>query len=498
MGPVVDTFETNHLSECMFYTGGWLNQSIDSTATTLTMDHPLTHMSRDYNHCALRDWLLVSSNTNASTSRVVGSGKNKTVEFVAFIRIDNEVMKLVSIQGNHSSRDQHEPPFDIKHASPIQLVVERGFSSTEAASHQAGSRVLTPVHLDEPLSPTMSQHQWAVDMSGRSNLAQDLLRNHTLADLSDGFDGSWYDNYGPALVFASTCTGCNLRTHEMWNPYTQSQWSPQLFLEANQNRLKATNNLRNNTHVPRIGNGYGGYKWPNGSCEAVPRSVVNCSSFQNMKDTVTTGWVDGWIMEGFFGNEVLPPGCSCQNSYTCGEIHYKDAVSWKQNVQSLAYAAQNNIRVFPIIAQAGCKTPSLEGKSRAVRDAFEDAGYASFLLAVESVNGSLTYGINSMYRETPTSVPYAYLHPRYTWNIGSPTHSVPPAHFDDYQTGTKKLVYARTFEHAMVLYHPGFENTTDTVDVGDGVYINPANNNQTITGDIKVEPLQGLILLKKE
>lgn len=64
-------FEANHRAEVQYYTGGWLAQALDASETTVSLDHPLKRMSRSDNHCALRDWLLVTSNTDDAFSSVV-------------------------------------------------------------------------------------------------------------------------------------------------------------------------------------------------------------------------------------------------------------------------------------------------------------------------------------------------------------------------------------------------------------------------------------------
>jgi hypothetical protein len=59
-----------------------------------------------------------------------------------------------------------------------------------------------------------------------------------------------------------------------------------------------------------------------------------------------------------------PGGGSCGPG---GTIVVHDADRWRGNVVALAWAAQHNIPVWPIIFQAGCKSPTLEYQADSVR-----------------------------------------------------------------------------------------------------------------------------------
>ena len=158
-----------------------------------------------------------------------------------------------------------------------------------------------------------------------------------------------------------------------------------------------------------VANGYGGFGWPKGNCESVPVSDSPCASLyedaQLFRNETSGGFVDGWIFEGFYGHNVLPARCSCQHAAQCGDLAYNSVSVWKKAV---AFAAQANPPrpVFLIIAQAGCKSSSLEDQPSAVRDKFETAGYGSFLLAVQEPERPVTLGINNMHRESRTAEPY--------------------------------------------------------------------------------------------
>eukprot|EP01044_Picomonas_judraskeda_P008535 COSAG03_NODE_982_length_5115_cov_9.263357_3_plen_229_part_00 len=97
-----------------------------------------------------------------------------------------------------------------------------------------------------------------------------------------------------------------------------------------------------------------------------------------------------------------------------GTIEVHDAATWQHNVAALAWAAQNSVPAWPIIFQAGCKSPTLEYQTDSVRYALELSGYASFLLAVEpNATRPIHFGTNAFWRKNgdPEVKPFAALHP---------------------------------------------------------------------------------------
>ncbi len=491
----LEEFERNYRLQSLFTTGGWLNTALsaDSGDTKLKLDHPLKYQSRDENHCALRNWTLVpSAPGSGDLSRKAADG---TVEVVTYIRVDDEIMKIVSVAGAEN-RGHSEPPFDKDPGPPATLVVVRGFGGTEPAAHAVGARVLTPVSLDGGVTPPVRNLEWAVALGeGTDEIARQLLVNYTLQDIADGFDGAWWDNYGASITGSSTLTGCYLRVHEMFHQQNPSgSWNRPDLLGAQRDRYQQTldevTKLRRK--VPVIANGYGNFGWPNGSCEC---DSSPCASFKDAEETFKKGFVDAWILEGFFGHNLLPPGCSCSKSAQCGTISYNNEKDWKSNVQSVMVAAQADppLPVFPIIAQAGCKSPSLEGQSTQVRDKFETAGYASYLMAIESRDGPITFGIYAMYRENKTAVPYARVHPRYFWPIGDPDESHPPEDFEKYQRGS--VSYGRKFTNGFVIYNPTSNVTDAGVALPPGAtYVDPETGNPVHKVDLP--PHTGAIFLK--
>jgi len=414
MSMTLEEFETSHRAEATFYTAGFVASNLKSTATELKLAHPLAPGGdvRGDNHCALRDWLLVPSDPRSGNVSVIRPN-GKEVAFVTYVLVDDEIMKIVSITGD-TSRGSGQKPFDDDPPPPATVTVIRGFAGTAAVAHAAGARVLSPVSLDDGVSASNTKLQWAVAMS--SPLAAQLLVNNTLADVAAGYTGSWYDNFGASLFNAKTTTGCALRTVELFDPAADVvklsasardgrssrpstsggavRLSSPAFLAAQERRFAASRAVveralgrSTSNPVPVLANGYGGVSFPDGDCQAAGA----CATLNNVSSAFRAGFVDGWILEGFFGNEVFSSG-GCGSG---GTVVVHEADQWVRNVVAVAWAAQNNIPVYPIIFQAGCKSPTLERLPFGVRSALEQSAYASFLLAVESANASTEYSSSS-------------------------------------------------------------------------------------------------------
>ena len=150
----------------------------DRKASIVRLDHLLAKMSRDLNHCALRSWLLVPSSAHAASASLRNPTDN-TLEVVPFIRIDDAITKTKLISGD-VPRNNSDPLFDRRPSPPATLVVERGFSGSVVTAHRASSRVLAPVFLDTGVVPPVRAWQWAVDMSGQSDISSQLLANNTI------------------------------------------------------------------------------------------------------------------------------------------------------------------------------------------------------------------------------------------------------------------------------------------------------------------------------
>eukprot|EP01051_Picozoa_sp_SAG22_P023607 SAG22_NODE_6167_length_891_cov_0.695707_1_plen_239_part_10 len=121
-------FETHHRAEATFFTAGFVAGRLRAGAETLELAHPLDAAhggeNRSENHCALRDWLLVASDPRSGNiSTIVHSeGGAKEVAFVAYLLVEQELMKIEAIRGA-DSRPKTAQPFDTHPPRPAMVRV---------------------------------------------------------------------------------------------------------------------------------------------------------------------------------------------------------------------------------------------------------------------------------------------------------------------------------------------------------------------------------------
>ena len=186
-----------------------------------------------------------------------------------------------------------------------------------------------------------------------------------------------------------------------------------------------------------------------------------------------------------------------------GKIVVHDADRWQSNVAAVAWGAQHNIPIWPIIFQAGCKSPTLEFQADSVRYALEMSGYASFLLAVEpNTTRPITFGTNAFWRHDTEGKPYARLHPQYHWPIGAPTETYPAEQLlagyilpsPDTAAINRSAVYGRQFENGIVVYNSGGAEVRG-VRLPGGPYLDP-HTNTTGGTTIDLDAQSGRVLLR--
>lgn len=206
------------------------------------------------------------------------------------------------------------------------------------------------------------------------------------------------------------------------------------------------------------------------------------------------------------GSEEFGSRASCGPG---GTVVVHDADTWRNNVAALAWAAQHEIPVWPIIFQAGCKSPTLEYQADAVRYALEMSAYASFLLAVEANSTRpITFGTNAFWRRGTDAKPYARLHPQYHWSIGAPKESYPAEQLLAgyvllYTRSTRhavaaanhSVVYGRQFENGFAIYNSGGEAVRE-VRLPGGPYLDPQTN-ATGVQTIDLDAQSGRVLLRQ-
>ena len=426
-----------------FYWAGNLTDSLSSTDTKFRMH-------------------LAPAVSPLKASNVIGNVSTKD-GYVTFLRFGDEIVKIVDVTDNGSF-----------------VTVARGFDGSQAMSYKAGVSVFAPVYNSEGFPGGTDEIRYTVNPM--QQFAVDRLVNHTLEVVSSGYKGSWFDLFSDHQYDAVDMGGKRLKA--TWDFTSNAYYTEQSLLAVQKERLEKVWSMVNKKlgYYPTI--------LANNVASCYSRGNASGECSQLLEKMQTFRPLDGYCLEQFCGMEQNG------NSYQSGcdptklSFNWVPTQEWIKHVQIVMDAAQRNLAVFPMVAQAGCKSVKLEMMG-SLRDKFENFAYASYLLAVEDPSGVTRLGIPAFYQSGGKR--YAYVHPRYTWPIGKPSKTVPAVRIMEYQAHGHKS-FVRPFTGGMVVVNP--YNQTDTQIYLDGSYYDPVS--QTMVDALTSKAQTGYILLKKK
>lgn len=399
---------------------------------------------------------LRASTTNGNFSTLHG--------YVTFIRIRDELMKILRVETSGINE--------------TSVTVTRSFANTSAQYHSNNSLVFCPVyHLNNyPGGNSKSSITYTLDPG--QQLAVDMLVNHTLVSVDQGYRGSWFDLFSAGQFNAVDMGGKLVKAS--WDFRNNQQYTRQGLLQAQKNRLTAIYRQCYAVlgHYPSLlaNNVAQSYWADDGDAKQL---VQKTSSFRPL---------DGYSLEAFSGYE----DAANNSSPSCGPnglvLSWQPFDKWLRNVQIVMDAAQSDVAIFPMIASAGCQSIALELVNTTLRNKFESFSYASYLLAVEKPSGATHLGLPAFYQSQ--GLRYAFVHPRYSWPIGLPTKTVKPEQITDYQPNNH-ISFVRPFSNGLVVVNP--HSQTDNNLSLNGTYHDPTTGK--IVTSLTADSKSGYILL---
>ena len=312
-------------------------------------------------------------------------------------------------------------------------------------------------------------------LDATQQLAVDVLVNHTVTGVRIGYAGSWFDCFSSRPFQPVDMAG---NSAKMWNFAKNEIFNQSDYIVVQRERLKEVfeQSIKVLGHKPVI-LANNAFCYFTGNCKLL---LEKSPGFFPL---------DGYSIEGFSGHEdTTDPVNGCDATKL--SLRYPAIDEWTRNVEILMNAAQNNLAAFPMIAQAGCKSVYLEivgGEKPEIRDKFENFGYGSYLMGIENPDGPTRFGIPAFYRNGTRR--YAYVHPRYSLEIGTPQKSA--QNVSEYQVAGHSS-YLRPFSGGIVVVNPS--NQTDSqLDLG-GSFYDPVSKKKTST--LVPEAQTGHILVK--
>ena len=128
------------------------------------------------------------STTDGNVSAKPDPRHNISGGFVSFLRIGDELIKVITAE-NVTASDPEAPPCQ-------RLVVQRGLDGSAVTQHKAGAPVLAPAYANVR-APTGPNNLPTYHPRYNSTYGVDFLLNWTLYALAQGYSGSWFDSWHP-------------------------------------------------------------------------------------------------------------------------------------------------------------------------------------------------------------------------------------------------------------------------------------------------------------
>lgn len=447
-----DEAERSLRRQILYYTCGALAEDIDPRRTEFRL----------------------SGSSPLKGSTIPGEYSRSLAEYVTWIRIDGELMRLESVD-----------------AAQGRVRVTRKFASERAEAHRKGAQVFSPVYGVAPGKPNEWEGKGSVSyhydpsFPARWNHIYDTLERF----ISEGGDGIWIDILMDRSLRESDVEGKELG-RPSWNfasgrPYTRDEFRRrnEAGVRSIQERFKRKFGrdpviYANNMMASRYEEGQGGHKFYLLSTAQKPRPVNGMCIEDFMGGYESAEWAQ-WT-------KSRTPSVPKKACYPC-TAGYKN---WIENVKMLMKSAQAGLPAVPLMINAGMKTAIFEAIDRRARHEWELWAYASYLLGVEKKNGACPtkLGVPMFYRDGDKR--HVALDPMYYWRIGEPADSVRAEEIARYRIGTGD-VYRRRFSNGLVLVNPGPRAAQVRLDER---LIDPETGERITT--VTLAPQSGKILLK--
>jgi len=409
-------------------------------------------------------------------------------KFATWIRMGNELMKIVSVSGT---------------SYPVTLHVERGFDGTIAAAYETGITVTAPLYTTEP-NPTGDNANLSYFEPVFGARKTDLLQNALNVASETNQDGIWIDIL-VGLLGAKNMVGGN---YTLWNHAKEQIFSNQDIIDQTKDALDEMYKgfFSRMGYFPVI---YGNNVLYSSALTAGDRAYVMVKTNEHPRG------LDGFCHENSWGhmsddsgnidNDGEPINTNDKFIIMGTNGHYLEwytGNSWLQNCKAIALLAENNLPNQPMTINAGYKNQWFAADlSDETRYDFNKFAYASYLLCVNVTPDSLIscrMGISP--QVVKTGINNVVFQPYFYYPIGIPTQSFQSSSFTNYKVENQNI-YARKFSNGIVLINPFSNDMNVAVPINqigekDKMYIDPENQNEEVTL-VKLKSRESKILLLK-
>lgn len=365
--------------------------------------------------------------SNSADDRSVGYIENGFFKYVTWLRIGDEVMKILTVNGS-------------------EVTVLRGFDNTKAQNYQANTPVLSPVY-GTPPTPIMKE-----EVTYRNDEATTLRWDNIYSALETEYlknkGGVWIDIVvGNLSQFAQS--GETIPTNRIWDLKNQKVYDP-LFrasmseagIKYMQDKFKAKFGI-----FPVI--------WGNNML--FPTSLDDGRIKMLIPTTIKSRPLDGFAQE----NAYAGYGTGGNSGDTFNWTGYEE---WKKNLQSIIFMGEQKLAARPLLMDGGKDNGTFAKLPIERKHKLFMYGYASYLLGVKVESDGKIYtklGLTPVVDDNGKIS--MSLDPCFTWDIGKPTETVGFQEFEKYKMANRE-VWVRKFEKGIILVNPTDKNE-DNIDL---------------------------------
>lgn len=372
---------------------------------------------------------LVAS--TAAPGRPSSYFENGECKFVSWIEIGGEFMRLESANG-------------------AKAAVARGFAGSPPAAHAAGTPVLAPVYSTPPV-PGMRE-----EVCYRADPADSLRWETLLADASEQYakngGGIWIDIL-TGYLSQQAMSGENVsRSPRLWNrrenqPYDKLAW--ELYAEEGIHAIQEGFRQAHGRY-PVI--------WGNNLLHPLDPAAPDLRMLQATAQKPRP--IDAFAQE------------NCYFGYGSGgesgsDFSWVSAERWRVNLQSIMLMGELMVAAAPLSGDGGKDNSTFAKQSREFRNQVLFFSYASYLMAVHvEPDGRIYTKLGLCPVAEDESGKRSLEIPEFLrWPIGRPAETLRSAECDGYRMSGSD-VWARRFEHGLVLVNPRDSETPARVEFG--------------------------------
>jgi hypothetical protein len=359
--------------------------------------------------------------SNSPNDKSVGYMENGFFKYITWLRIGDEVLKIMAVSGN-------------------EVEVIRGFDKTTSKEYAANTTVLSPVYGTAP-TPSMKE-----EVTYRNDEATTLRWDNIYTSLESEYQknkgGVWIDIIvGNLSQFAQS--GETVPANRIWDLKNQKVYDPiyrasmsEIGIKYMQDKFKAKFGL-----FPVI--------WGNNML--FPTSLDDGRIKMLIPTTIKPRPLDGFAQE----NAYAGYGTGGNSGDIFNWTNYEE---WKKNLQSIMFMGEQKLAAVPLIMDGGKDNGTFAKLPAERKHKLFMYCYASYLMAVKVEKDNSIYtklGLTPIVDDNGKIS--LQLDPCFTWDIGKPAETLGFQDFERYKIDNRE-VWVRKFENGIVLVNPTDKN----------------------------------------